>query len=150
MTTIAYRAGIMAADSFCTADNVFVGLVSKKIALNKQGWLGGAAGNAIFARKWLEWFESDFEESTVPTPAKNGEDSCNGNGLMVGPKGTIRIIEDAGYFDLEGEYYAIGSGMDFALGALAHGATAEEAVAAALVHDRYSGGPIVTVRRDAS
>lgn len=145
MTTIAYRAGIIAADSYCTSDNVFVGSI-RKVARNEQGWLGGASGNVVFTSKWLDWFVSDFEESSMPTPEKNGPNSCDGLALMVGPKGTIRVVEDKGFYDLQADYYAIGSGTDFAFGALAHGATAEEAVAAAIVHDRYSGGPITVLR----
>jgi ATP-dependent protease HslVU (ClpYQ) peptidase subunit len=40
------------------------------------------------------------------------------------------------------DYAAIGSGGMFAMGAMAHGATAEEAVAAAALHDKNTGGNI--------
>lgn len=40
------------------------------------------------------------------------------------------------------EFYAIGTGGQFAMGAMAHGASATEAVEAACDHDNFSAGPI--------
>lgn len=43
--------------------------------------------------------------------------------------------------------HAVGSGREFALGALAHGATSAESVKIAIKYDIYSGGKVITKKR---
>lgn len=43
-------------------------------------------------------------------------------------------------------YHAIGSGRDYAIGAMYAGMCASDAVRAAVVHDVYSGGEVSTIR----
>ena len=56
------------------------------------------------------------------------------------------LLQQPGWIVERGPYFAMGSGRDFALGAMAAGASAEEAVRAAIAHDVYSGGEVVTLR----
>ena len=56
------------------------------------------------------------------------------------------IYEDGGWQPVgDAEFYAFGSGDAFAMGAMAMGATAEQAVEVATRFDVYSGGPITVL-----
>lgn len=69
----------------------------------------------------------------------------DGNSMIVTPDRRIVVFGESGQWLVDNEFYAMGSGERFALGAMAHGACAAEAVQAAIRFDIYSGGPIRTV-----
>lgn len=58
--------------------------------------------------------------------------------VMWGPRGWERS---------RAKYLALGSGSEYAMGAMSMGATAEQAVAVAIEHDTGSGGEIMVLRR---
>lgn len=146
MTIIAIRNGIIASDSRMTYGNAVLSDNTRKIVKAPDGTLAGASGSAIFCTRFLNWVESGLDEKTMPKPRvmNGGVDT----GLLYMPGGTIRMIEPSGFYDVESEYMAIGSGSDFAMGAMACGANAIEAVAAAIKHEINCGGGIVSIRRD--
>lgn len=63
--------------------------------------------------------------------------------LVAFKKGLYSVQDGSVIEHGDGEPVAIGSGGDFALGALAAGATPDEAVGIATEFDIYSGGPVV-------
>lgn len=66
--------------------------------------------------------------------------------ILAVKKGLYEIGHDGSIIELrDQEPVAIGSGGDFALGALAAGATLEEAVNVAVAFDVFSGGDVVTL-----
>jgi len=61
-------------------------------------------------------------------------------GLVLTEKGRMFVFDDpSAWLAVYQKYYAIGSGSPFALGALAQGASAKEAVQAAIKSDPFTG-----------
>lgn len=78
---------------------------------------------------------------------KMAADSC---GVIIDKCGTVRLFdsdEGDGSYEIRPPYFALGSGQDYALGAMHHGASAEEAIAAAIQHDKGTNGGIMVLRR---
>ncbi len=63
--------------------------------------------------------------------------------LLVHPDGKVECYEGARWSRITGaEYAALGNGAPYALGAMAHGASAVQAVRAGMKHDAMSGGRV--------
>lgn len=142
MTTIAYRDGVLAADTLmCSGDSKLAGVT--KIAQGPGGRMGGACGTAAFLGGWLAWLTGDGNR---PTPVRG--DNQNDCGLVIWPDGRIEVFEDGGSFVVTAPYFAMGSGRPEALGAMFAGADAETAVRAAMAHDCHSGGETTLLRQE--
>lgn len=133
MTTVAYRAGVLAADSLCTGAYKHP---MKKLYPIDGGFVGvaGSLSTSLLVVDWLQGGDkpdlsndSDFEALII----RDGKVFYLDNGLREIP--------------LQGPYHAVGSGMDYAMGAMAMGATAEEAVKVARKFDNKTGGAIKKV-----
>lgn len=81
---------------------------------------------------------SDQRASTV----ENGKVSSDNSTLLVVAGRVYRIGHDGSWVRNTHGYYAVGSGSDFALGALAAGAGLTKAIKAAAAHDLYTGGTL--------
>lgn len=138
MTTIAYRAGVMASDS--RAYSGYKSSIGEKVKIErlKDGTLLGVSstlpGAAENIRQWYkdgcpkDTYYALPEKFTLLAVKSNGEAYYADDNLMLsGP--------------LKAEYFAIGSGGDFALGALAFGSTAIEAIQIACKLDVWSEEP---------
>lgn len=139
MTTLAYANRCLAADSLVTCGGKFEGYVTKIFRVN--GLLVGASGSAPVCIRFCEWVRAGLK-GECPFEGKD-----EGNGLVVMPDGLIVVWGHLGPWLVRGRsMYALGSGQEFALGALELGATAAQAVAVAMKHDTGTGGEIVTLR----
>ena len=137
MTTIAYRKGMLAADT-----GSYPGRMGEVIKIAKYGkFLAGACGNATYLDAFLKWFLGG-REGKSPEP-KSDSDGCD-RGVIFGPKLTdIEIFEPGGSFKMINcPYFAMGSGRQVALGAMHAGANARQAVFAAMTHDDYTWGAV--------
>jgi 20S proteasome alpha/beta subunit len=141
VTTIAYRNGVIAADTGQQVGHSRVGRITK-IARNDNGDLAGAAGDASYNFAFRRWFTGG--ESGEPPQAKETDGSFD-RGVIFRVAGTIEVFEPSGRFECRADYYAFGSGRPEALGALFAGATAEKAVEAAKEHDAHTFGDIETL-----
>ena len=83
-----------------------------------------------------------------PPPKAVRDDNNFDRGVIFRKTGVIEIYEPDGMFKMTAPYYALGSGRPEALGAMHHGATAEEAVQAAIAHDANTGGEVTVLRHD--
>ena len=138
MTVIAYRNGIMAADSCVSQGSMAVGTMPK-IVKTPGGWLAGGAGLAKTIREFLKWADKDFAPAHRPK-AKAADLS----GIAVSPEGVVFFYEDEwDAFTIDGPYHAIGSGGDAALIAMDMGASAKRAVKAACKRIHGCAEPIV-------
>lgn len=146
MTTIAYRDGVIAADTMEVTSNSIIG-VATKIARRDDGCLAGAAGDAVYSRAFLQWFEGG-EKGNVPEGFS--EDGYIDRGVIFRPNGIIEVYEPRGMFETTAPYYAIGSGRPEALGAMFVGADPEAAVRAAIAHDVHTGGEVIVLRSEES
>lgn len=149
MTTIAYRDGIIAADSRVTVHTEAGGarkhlctkLYRKRITEGRKTFdvVIGTAGESFSALVFLDWYGSG---KPMPDALRDlgGDFTC----LILRPDGLYeadvycrpeKIIED---------FYAIGSGSKEAMTAMRCGKSAVEAVRLAAMSDPYTGGRIVS------
>jgi 20S proteasome alpha/beta subunit len=145
MTTIAYRDGVLAADTMACSGHLRHGGVYTKIVQRADGTMGGGAGHAAFCESWKRWILDPSLEKPTPGPGSSPEDPGD-MGLLVHPDGTVECCEHGGCYTLNEEYFAEGTGAPVAYGAFHKGATAEEAIRAAVAHDLCTGGPITVLR----
>lgn len=139
MTTIAFRHGVLASDSMVSSNNMHEGQAVKIRRIGKV--LVGAAGSGALAQRFADWVKAGMKGDSPWT----GKDA--GNSLVVCPDDTMLVFGQNGPWRSYSDFYALGSGELLALGAMAHGATAHQAVEAAIRFDCHSGGPIRTLTR---
>ncbi len=148
MTTIAYRDGVLAADSQTTRGNLSVNGAIKLI--KSDTILAGICGDAHDMGKFGKWLIAVSEK------CDNVEDFHLHNSPLADDADTEALIADvhgnAWYMHASGSVFkynedhaASGSGEYFALGALHMGATAVEAVEAAVALDLYTGGEVTSI-----
>jgi len=142
MTTIAYKDGVVAYDSLVTVGRRKHLEPAKVFKWNKAliGMCGADCPTNDVVKHWLNKL---LAEPQV-TKLKNSDFEL----LIIPLDGRLRLLysDGRGLF-LDKPFYAIGSGSDYAMGAMAHGASAEEAVRIAAVFDTATGGKIRTKRR---
>lgn len=139
MTTIAYRGGVLAADSLGTSGGYRDGHCVK---IRKIGpLLIAGCGTSAICEQFVDWVKNGMNGDSPWT----GKDA--GNSLVVCPDDTMLVFGQNGPWRSYSDFYALGSGELLALGAMAHGATAHQAVEAAIRFDCHSGGPIRTLTR---
>lgn len=140
MTTIAYRDGILAADTKVSEDGLYCGSITKVGKIGEV--LFAATGSLFFLQSFSDWVRNGLPEP-MPEDIKNDE---NGTGILIYREHFLNL--EKGKWDrLYTDFAAFGSGRRIALGALAMGGSAIEAVEIAIKYDTYSGGDIKFVRR---
>lgn len=141
MTTIAFKDGIVAADSGCCVGGTRAGTVNK-LSQNKAGDIAAASGSAAYLFAFLKWFQA--HEKGSPPEARSSTDTFD-RGVIFRKSGVIEVFEDFGKHTLQSEFYATGSGRPEAMGAMAAGATAAQAIEIASRLDVYTFGPVITL-----
>jgi ATP-dependent protease HslVU (ClpYQ) peptidase subunit len=141
VTTIAYRDGVLAADSLVTEGNRRVGMVTKVFA--KNGVVAACAGCLAHMHAFRDWFLNGM--SGDPPSLLNGDSESD---AIIIYRGRVVTWSKLGWDMMRSDFYAIGSGAGPALGAMAAGATAEQAVVAAITLDVWSGGDITVLRAE--
>lgn len=139
MTVVVYRDRVLAADSRESADRDRIDSdKKKKIWRLPDGSLFGAAGSSVAISHLLDQIKkaSKQKNKTLPTGLKG----CTA--LLIDPK-DIWYFEKGYWMEItEEDYLAIGSGATVAYGALEAGASAVEAVKAAIKRNVYCGGRV--------
>jgi hypothetical protein len=137
MTVIAYRDGVLAADS-CATDASFQTYTQK--LFRRKGVLIGFCGDIEQALVFVDWYfdrksrqpdrtsENEWEAIVI---TKEGAE-------MWGP--SLRPVPVIDHF------YALGSGAAVAMGAMEAGATAKKAAQIACRRDPFCKEPVYTVR----
>lgn len=147
MTIVVYTRGEIAADTKTSGGDSASGLLGK-IARNQRGDLFGGSGTTTWIAAMSVWFVRG-EQDPRPTQEFNDRESVNWSIIIrhdeqdrayfVYSDGSMMVPE----LFLPGvDGIAIGSGRLVAMGALYAGATAVEAVKAAICIDNSCGGPI--------
>lgn len=142
MSTFAYRDGLFAADSRAYAGNPrFIGHKSKLFVFQDGTIVGCSTTQPGFAEAFADWVNAGANANPSETPIL-GE--AGFEALVVRADGSVFYYNDGFYPSgpLAAEFYAIGSGAEYALGAMERGATAFEAVQIACKYDRWSAEPI--------
>lgn len=140
MTTIAYRNGVMAADSQVTDNGRREGGVMKLYRLS-DGAIAGFSGDVALAQDVIAWLDGRGGRPAI------GQDE-QFDLLIASREGISFVQSNFRRGKIKAEYAAVGSGVNFAYGAMAAGADAIGAVEAAIKHDVYSCGPVVTMVLD--
>lgn len=142
MTTIAYRNGIMAADSRAySGDRRPIGSKEKVKRLSNGGLFAATSVKPGLSERFFRLVDStgvtsDFSEDFDITA------------LVVLPSGEVYYYAGSKSFSgpLTGEYFAIGSGEDYAMAAMEMGAGPERAVEVATKFDVFSAPPVTVMR----
>ena len=138
MTTIAFRSGQLAADTLIAYTNITNGSRPK---IERCGaYTAALAGSAWLRRPLEEWCRAGCPIDKVPQALLDNESSFAA--LIIDRDGKVFEFDNGYLTPVYADYTAIGSGAMLALGAMAHGASAEEAVLAAALHDKNTGGPV--------
>jgi 20S proteasome alpha/beta subunit len=140
MTTVTYKSGAMAADTRMVQASTIFGDVTK-IVRRDDGALCGGCGSIA----WVQSFHRWFLDGQVGDPPKAGEYD---RAMICGVGAPVRVFEHAGKFEFYASFVAIGSGKEFALGAMSYGATAEDAVRVAMAFDPGTGGDVMVLTHD--
>lgn len=144
MTTIAYRNGMLAADTRSSMNGIAVSVRSKIFTGN--GFAFALSGDVALLEVLKRWLTAGADQLNRPVITYAGGEKPNMRAIVVGTTGKISVsVYDEDFMLIEEDpksYLAIGSGDRLAYGAMAHGATAIQAVQAACVHDPGSGLPI--------
>lgn len=135
MTTIAVRDGVVAADTLLTANGLRDDFGPKVWRVGKV--LVAACGSRPTCLRFREWVAAGMRGDSP----FNDED---GNGIVVSHAGIV-CWSKKGCWPVRQPFYTLGSGYQVALGALEAGATAEEAVRAAIKWDTGSGGEVMVM-----
>lgn len=138
MTVICVRNGIMAVDSMISADKLISGSLKKWRAVKEE--LGGgfvaACGLCSHAMEMVEKVSLYGIPGHCPTIDKSV------SVFWLKGDGKLHIIENGGSYCPDGDFFAEGSGREFAYGAMAMGASAYQAAKLTCEHMLGCGGPV--------
>lgn len=139
MTTIAYRDGVLASDTLITSGTDVSGYYQKgrRIGLLLYASTGSCGLGDTF-EAWLRGGCRGDQPSL-----KNGDSTAHC--IVVMPDGLVVWFHQDGMTPMRTPYHAVGSGSAYAIGAMAAGATAAEAVRIAMLHDTGTGGDVTTL-----
>lgn len=140
MTTIAYRDGVLAADTQSTEHDRIYGKIVK--IRKRGGLLASFSGEACMGRAFADWFVGGMEGEAPEMEL--GEQTATGI-IYFHPRKWL-IHDKYGWDSYEAPFYAHGSGAELAIGAMEMGASAEGAVRVASIHDIYTGGDVTVLR----
>jgi 20S proteasome alpha/beta subunit len=153
MTTIVYRNRVMAADSRAYSGHATpIGSKQKIAVLGNGALIGVSTTQPGLAEAVINYFEELAtiddrpEGSAIHVPEFTAALSV----LLVNPDGTVMFASDSLMLagPITADFFAIGSGAEYALGALSCGVSAEDAVRMAIEHDPFSGFPVTSLDLD--
>jgi hypothetical protein len=157
MTTVAYKDGFMASDSKCTDDFGSFCTRIQKIHRLSSGALLGQAGDADI-REMLALLDKT-SPAKLPTRQQLADLHTDCSLILAFPAGRVFLVEagpvligDSEYewigsvVEMQERMAAVGSGYQYALGAMKAGRSAAEAVAIACHFDSFSMPPVREVR----
>lgn len=135
MTTLVYRAGVLAADSRTTSGDVIEPGAWPKVGRLKDGRAWGYCGNTADAMAFVRALNEGGAEKM-------------GDATLVVIGDVLEVFEEGGSYVAPADvpFMAWGSGRAAALGALYVGASAHDAVVAACQVDSNSGGPVQSLQ----
>lgn len=135
MTTIATDGKVMVSDSRLTSGEMICPWGTTKVFHLSSGIIG-ISGNYDMYEPVKDWIEGGGDHSNIPD-IKHGEFHI----LWIRKKGQVyEAYNNSGGWMRVKPPYAIGSGRDYAMGALMAGCSPLEAVKSAIKLDCYSGG----------
>lgn len=141
MTVIAWDGKTLAADKQATDNGVLhqITKIRKITKGKKKGWLIANAGSAASGSLLMDWFETGADPRTFPYEYQK-DDKFWAALLAISPTGVVHKYEHLPIpVILEDDMYALGSGKDMAIGAMAMGADAATAVQVVCTYETDCG-----------
>lgn len=136
MTTIAYKDGVLAADTLMTSGGARCGYQAK---IERRGRLvlghAGVRSNYEAFRDWI-------------AAGAPGRFTCKDGNVFVIAPGELPLVwgdGDTPWRETE-PFWALGAGERYAVGAMAQGASARKAVKVAMQFDTATGGEVTVLR----
>lgn len=143
MTTIVTNRKVMASDRLIVQGYSKIETDDKLVLLKrgKEKRLVGIAGALSDALRWRAWYSDNWYKAPSKQEPSPGGD-CDG--LVLEPTGHVYLYSQGSGIPIEilGPFVGIGTGRDWALGALSAGADIKTAMAITESYDAYSGGGI--------
>jgi len=133
---VSIKHGVLASDTRCSADGVMFG-VSKFRRVGKG--IVGAAGDWDDILKFWEYIEG----KSIKECGLNDDSELEA--IELHATGVFLYAASGKRYRIKDEFFAIGSGAPYAIGAMAMGASPEEAVALASRFDPATGGEIEVI-----
>jgi ATP-dependent protease HslVU (ClpYQ) peptidase subunit len=137
MTIIAYRDGVMAADTCVTDSFITNGMKLHK----KSGHIIGFCGDVAQALVFVDWFFNQKKNRKPDLASETGWEA-----LVLNKDGVTTWDRSLRPIPMDDHFYAIGSGATLAMGAMEHGASAKKAVEIACKRDPYCRLPVTVMR----
>jgi len=145
MTTIVYRDGILAADSRVSYGSAIIPGTIRKVQRLSNGALYGFSGS-VEVGEIMRRRVSKASDEMAPLEDEVDLKGESFEALIIQPDGGVLCFENRTWMEFKCPYIAMGSGRDFAYGALAMGASAKQAIKAAAALDPGTGGRIVSLK----
>lgn len=143
MTTIAYRDGVLAADTRVVVDGRIARCTKlHRVLQGRRELVVGLAGDSFAGLEFLEWLKSGG--ATPSARLLDGEGEFHA--LVLTRRGLFDYDRWCRPERVQDRYYAVGSGAAAALGAMHAGLSAAAAVKTACQIDPYSGLPVETMK----
>jgi len=137
MTTIAYRDGVLAADTLLNA----IAGHDRVTKLKRRGnAVYGVAGVLVDCEALADWYFGP--RNAPPKYFLIGDERPSAQIIVIHDDGKVYSSGWGGHAVEVTSYVAIGSGSEYAVGAMYMGADAIHAVQAAMRHDTDTGGEI--------
>lgn len=145
MTIIAIKGDTMAADSDCFNQHIRYPMVFQKISRGPTGLIG-ICGPTSDAYRIHLWFRNGESPEDKPSGLRIGEEGIEG--LILRPDGSVWHFDERLLLtpSVAPATTGVSNACIFAEGAMAFGATAEQAVRLAIEHCTHVGGPVQVER----
>lgn len=148
MTTIAYKAGVMSADTGSRAGDARQNW-AQKLAKGPDGTLYGVTGNAAECFSFLCWVNGGCI-GNPPVAEKQPESRSSFLVLAAPPVGDLRLVTAWGDESYGAAYFSVGYDSGVAYGALFAGADAVTAIEAAIEHGTGTSGKAQSISHGGS
>jgi ATP-dependent protease HslVU (ClpYQ) peptidase subunit len=151
MTVIAWDGRTLAADRLIVAGGNMKAYIRKLHCVNHHN--GGVcaaamAGSTSLCNDLLAWFKNGEVPEMFPQQCRDGDDLPSMIVTIPGQRCVAHYQGSPHPTIIENQFYAIGSGRDFAMAGMHCGKSALEAVKIACIYDAYCGGRVDTADVD--
>lgn len=146
MTTIAFKDGVMAADSRGNDENVGIVPIPKVFRKKIKGkeYIFGVAGYWEGALMFVEWFRTRDNALHERLMKLSGDSEFD---VLIWDGKKLLYADQFMYLvEVTEPYYALGSGAKHAITAMDCGRSARQAVQMAMKRDSNTGGRVVSMR----
>ena len=143
MTTIAFRDGVMAADTMAHSSEKLCR--SKKLFRVSNGEVIGFSGVWIDGKLFVDWYDKGADRDEPPPWRTQGDEKVNFNALVLTADGIYEWSYELVADRVLDDFWAIGTGSSAALAAMRCGRNAQEAIYIAMQIDPYTGGEVETM-----